>query len=74
MATNPYLQLSDQKQVGGWTSKDHITSTVVYDKAQDSYAGIFNNNIIKMWKEDGDNLDKSKKFKVEFGYLPSPSV
>ncbi|XP_068618452.1 nucleolar protein 11 [Battus philenor] len=56
-------RLSDQKQVGGWTSKDHITSPVIYDKEQDSYVGVFNNNSIKTWKEDSDNLDKIKKQK-----------
>lgn len=62
-----FIQLSDQKQIGGWTSKDHITSTVIYDKEQDNYVGVFNNNTVKIWKEDSDNLDKIKKFKV-IGY------
>ncbi|XP_075979167.1 nucleolar protein 11 [Anticarsia gemmatalis] len=62
-------QLSDQKQVGGWTSKDHITSTVIYDKEQESYVGVFNNNTIKTWKEDSDNLDKMKKYKFPLNIL-----
>ncbi|KAJ8715862.1 hypothetical protein PYW08_013147 [Mythimna loreyi] len=62
-------QLSDQKQVGGWTSKDHITSTVIYDKEQASYVGVFNKNTIKTWKEDSDNLDKIKKFKFPLNIL-----
>ncbi|XP_045450813.1 nucleolar protein 11 [Melitaea cinxia] len=56
-------RLSDQKQIGGWTSKEHVTSTVIFDKDQDSYVGVFNRNTIKMWKEDSDNLDKTKKYK-----------
>ncbi|KAJ0178047.1 hypothetical protein K1T71_005870 [Dendrolimus kikuchii] len=56
-------RLSDQKQIGGWTSKDHITSAVIYNKAQDEYVGIFNNNTLKIWKEDVTNLDKVKKNK-----------
>ncbi|KAF9791535.1 hypothetical protein SFRURICE_003231 [Spodoptera frugiperda] len=62
-------QLSDQKQIGGWTSKDHITSTVIYDKEQDNYVGVFNNNTVKIWKEDSDNLDKIKKFKFPLNIL-----
>ncbi|XP_047993297.1 uncharacterized protein LOC125231771 [Leguminivora glycinivorella] len=56
-------RLADQKQTGGWTSKDHITAPVIYDTENSSYVGVFNNNTIKMWKEDSDNLDKVKKYK-----------
>lgn len=62
-------QLSDQKQVGGWTSKDHITSTVIYDKQQECYAGVFNKNTIKTWKDDSVNLDKTKKYKFPISIL-----
>ncbi|CAH2039177.1 unnamed protein product, partial [Iphiclides podalirius] len=62
-------RFSDQKQVGGWTSKDHITSTVIYDKEQDSYVGVFNNNSIKIWKEHTDSLDKIKKQKFPINIL-----
>lgn len=60
-----FIKLSDQKQVGGWTSKDHITAAVIFDKDQDAYVGVFNKNTIKTWKEDSDNLDKIKKYKVK---------
>lgn len=50
--------------MGGWTSKDHITSAVIYDKEQESYVSVFNKNTIKTWKEDSVNLDKVKKYKV----------
>ncbi|XP_072947298.1 nucleolar protein 11 [Epargyreus clarus] len=56
-------RLSDQKQIGGWTSKDHITSEVIYDKERDAYIGVFNKNTIKTWQDDSDNLDKVKKYK-----------
>ncbi|XP_061714785.1 nucleolar protein 11 [Cydia pomonella] len=56
-------RLTDQKQTGGWTSKDHITAPVIYDTENSCYVGVFNNNTIKMWKEDSDNLDKVKKYK-----------
>ncbi|XP_004924174.2 nucleolar protein 11 [Bombyx mori] len=62
-------RLSDQKQVGGWTSKDHITSAVIYDDTNGNYIGVFNNNIIKTWQEDSANLDKSKKFKFSLNIL-----
>ncbi|XP_028175263.1 uncharacterized protein LOC114363665 [Ostrinia furnacalis] len=62
-------RLSDQKQVGGWTSKDHITAAVIYDKDQGAYVGVFNKNIIKIWKEDSDNLDKVKKYKFPLNIL-----
>ncbi|XP_063363626.1 nucleolar protein 11 [Cydia amplana] len=56
-------RLTDQKQTGGWTSKDHITAPVFYDTENSCYVGVFNNNTIKMWKDDSDNLDKVKKYK-----------
>ncbi|XP_050665742.1 nucleolar protein 11 [Leptidea sinapis] len=56
-------RLSDQKQIAGWTSKDHITSAIIYDKEKQCYAGIFNKNTIKMWTSEEDNLDKLKKYK-----------
>ncbi|XP_049874214.1 nucleolar protein 11 [Pectinophora gossypiella] len=62
-------RLSDQKQVGGWTSRDHITSAVIYDKEQESYVGIFNNNTIKTWKNSAENLDKIKKHKFSTNML-----
>ncbi|XP_073946723.1 nucleolar protein 11 [Choristoneura fumiferana] len=62
-------RLSDQKQTGGWTSKDHITAPVIYDKSNSCYVGVFNNNTIKMWKEDSDNLDKVKKYKFQIPIL-----
>ncbi|XP_026487255.2 nucleolar protein 11 [Vanessa tameamea] len=57
------FRLSDQKQISGWTSKDHLTSAVIFDKEQEAYVGVFNRNTIKTWKEDSDNLDKIKKYK-----------
>ncbi|KAI8425897.1 hypothetical protein MSG28_004904 [Choristoneura fumiferana] len=35
-------RLSDQKQTGGWTSKDHITAPVIYDKRSDSKMVVYN--------------------------------
>lgn len=63
-----FLQLSDQKQVSGWTSRDHITAPVIYDVTQDKYVGVFNNNTLKTWEEDSTNLDKLKKFKVLYSF------
>ncbi|CAK1544827.1 unnamed protein product [Leptosia nina] len=62
-------RLSDQKQIGGWTSKDHITSAVIYDTEQESYIGVFNKNTIKAWKDEGENLDKLKKYKFTANIL-----
>ncbi|CAH2237096.1 nucleolar protein 11 [Pararge aegeria] len=62
-------RLSDQKQIGGWTSKDHLTSAVIFDKEQDAYVGVFNRNTIKTWKDDSCSLDKSKKFKFSVNIM-----
>ncbi|CAG9088657.1 unnamed protein product [Plutella xylostella] len=62
-------RLSDQKQIGGWTSKDHITSAVIFDHELDSYVGVFNNNTIKTWANDTENLEKVKKYKFSVNIL-----
>ncbi|KOB70990.1 Nucleolar protein 11 [Operophtera brumata] len=62
-------RLSDQKQVSGWTSRDHITAPVIYDATQDKYVGVFNNNTLKSWDGDSTNLDKLKKFKFPINIL-----
>ncbi|XP_045767024.1 nucleolar protein 11 [Maniola jurtina] len=62
-------RLSDQKQIGGWTSKDHLTCAVIFDKHQGAYVGVFNKNTIKIWKDDSCKLDKSKKFKFSVNIM-----
>ncbi|XP_077292389.1 nucleolar protein 11 [Arctopsyche grandis] len=54
---------SDQKQVGGWASRDLITAPAVFDRSEKSYICVFNEYSIKIWKSTVENLDKVKKIK-----------
>lgn len=58
------LQLSDQKQVNSWSSRDKLSAPVVYDVVGQQYIGVFNNNQISTWEESCVQLNNLKKVKV----------
>lgn len=61
-----HLQLSDQKQVSSWSSRDKLSAPVVYDAANLQYIGVFNANQISTWKENCVELNNLKKDKVSY--------
>lgn len=64
LAFNELLfQLQDLKQVSSWSSKERLTTQVVYDEITKSYVAIFNTKTIRIWEEKETNLDMAKKFK-----------
>ncbi|XP_014236903.1 uncharacterized protein LOC106659094 [Trichogramma pretiosum] len=56
-------QLQDLKQVSSWSSKERLTSQVVFDESSKSYIAVFNSKNIKIWSEDEKDLDNVKKIK-----------
>ncbi|XP_066991508.2 nucleolar protein 11 [Anabrus simplex] len=60
-------RLQDQKQVGSWSSKDKLSSAVIYDPVGCQFAAVFNHNQLRLWKENDEQLDKVKKYKFEEG-------
>ncbi|OXU30589.1 hypothetical protein TSAR_010235 [Trichomalopsis sarcophagae] len=60
-------KLQDTKQVSSWSTKDRLTTQVIYDDTSNKYAAVFNGKNIRTWQEDETNLDNVKKFK-----FPSP--
>jgi hypothetical protein len=66
------VQLSDQKQVSSWSSKDKLSAPVVYDSLGKQYIGVFKGDQVAFWKEDSVTLNKLKKHKV--GYFVYISV
>ncbi|XP_014477320.1 PREDICTED: nucleolar protein 11 [Dinoponera quadriceps] len=56
-------KLMDLKQSRSWSSKDKLTSQVIYDKWDQRYAAIFNEKKIRMWSEDEEDLNNVKGHK-----------
>lgn len=57
-------KFQDQKQVSSWSTTDKLSSPVVYDPFLSMYLGVFNQDQLRMWKEE-DQLDKVKKYKFQ---------
>ncbi|KAJ4427931.1 hypothetical protein ANN_23941 [Periplaneta americana] len=57
--------LLNQKQISSWSSKEKLSSPVIYDELGNQYIAVFNRNQLRIWSESEDNLDKIKKFKFQ---------
>jgi hypothetical protein len=51
------------KQVSSWSSKERLTTQVIFDKISKNYVAVFNGKSIRMWQEHETNLDNVKKYK-----------
>ncbi|XP_069688023.1 nucleolar protein 11-like isoform X1 [Periplaneta americana] len=58
-------KLLNQKQISSWSSKEKLSSPVIYDELGNQYIAVFNRNQLRIWSESEDNLDKIKKFKFQ---------
>ncbi|CAG2053493.1 unnamed protein product [Timema podura] len=55
----------NQKQVGSWSTKDKLTSPVVYDRGRKQYVGVFIQSQLRLWARKEEHLDKIKKHKFK---------
>ncbi|XP_031845860.1 nucleolar protein 11 isoform X2 [Nomia melanderi] len=53
-------KLQDPKQLNSWTSKDRLTSQVIYDETTCRYAAIFNERKLRLWSENETDLNQIK--------------
>ncbi|XP_078033783.1 nucleolar protein 11-like [Augochlora pura] len=73
-------KLQDPKQLNSWTSKDRLTSQVIYDKTTSRYAAIFNEKKLRVWSENETDLNTIKGYKFQsplhtiLTFETSPSV
>lgn len=58
------MQLSDQKQLHSWRTKEKFTAPIVFDKEQGKYVAVFNQSYLRIWTGNEEFLDKLKKIKV----------
>ncbi|KAK0084267.1 hypothetical protein PV325_007341 [Microctonus aethiopoides] len=56
-------KLHDLKQVSSWSTKERLTTQVIYDKQTDRYVAVFNEKYIRVWAKNETDLDKVKKYK-----------
>nr|XP_033335757.1 nucleolar protein 11 [Megalopta genalis]XP_033335758.1 nucleolar protein 11 [Megalopta genalis] len=58
-------KLQDPKQLNSWTSKDRLTSQVIYDKTTSRYAAIFNEKKLRAWTVNETDLNTIKGYKFQ---------
>ncbi|XP_015595313.1 nucleolar protein 11 [Cephus cinctus] len=56
-------KLQDLKQVNSWTSKERLTTQVIYDQTESRYAAVFNENHVRVWSDEETDLEKVKRYK-----------
>ncbi|XP_071869856.1 nucleolar protein 11 [Bombus fervidus] len=58
-------KLQDLKQLSSWTSKDRLTTQVIYDETTCQYAAVFNEKKIRLWTAEETDLNSIKGFKFQ---------
>ncbi|XP_012271956.1 nucleolar protein 11 [Orussus abietinus] len=59
-------KLQDLKQVSSWSSKERLTTQVIYDRTTSRYVAVFNEIQIRVWSEEENDLDKVKRHKFKY--------
>lgn len=58
-------KVQDLKQLSSWTSKDRLTTQVIYDETTCQYAAVFNEKKIRLWTADETDLNSIKGYKFQ---------
>lgn len=59
------MQLQDLKQISSWSSKERLTTQVIYDRSKERYAAAFNERKIRVWSEEEADLNNVKGYKFQ---------
>ncbi|KAL0118116.1 hypothetical protein PUN28_009055 [Cardiocondyla obscurior] len=59
-------KLQDLKQISSWSSKERLTTQVIYDRSKQCYAAVFNERKIRVWSEEEADLNVAKGYKFFF--------
>lgn len=59
------FQLQDLKQISSWSSKERLTTQVIYDRSKQRYAAAFNERKIRVWSENETDLSNVKGYKFQ---------
>lgn len=57
------FQLQDLKQISSWSSKERLTTQVIYDKSKQRYVAAFNERKIRVWSEEETDLNNVRGYK-----------
>lgn len=57
--------MQDLKQIGNWSSKERLTTQVIYDRFKQCYVAAFNERKIRVWSEEEANLNNVKGYKFQ---------
>ncbi|XP_011639303.1 uncharacterized protein LOC105428612 [Pogonomyrmex barbatus] len=66
--------LQDLKQISSWSSKERLTTQVIYDRSKQCYIAAFNERKIRLWSEEEANLNNVKGYKFQsslYAILPN---
>ncbi|KAM0724487.1 Nucleolar protein 11 [Formica fusca] len=71
-------KLQDLKQISSWSSKERLTTQVIYDKSKQRYVAAFNERKVRVWSEEEADLNNVKGYKfqsplhaiLQYGDLP----
>ncbi|KYM86135.1 Nucleolar protein 11 [Atta colombica] len=56
-------KLQDLKQISSWSSKERLTTQVIYDRFKQRYVAAFNERKIRIWSEEEADLNNVKGHK-----------
>ncbi|KYM96825.1 PREDICTED: nucleolar protein 11 [Cyphomyrmex costatus] len=59
-------KLQDLKQISSWSSKERLTTQVIYDRFKQRYVAVFNERKIRVWSEEEADLNNVKGHKFSF--------
>ncbi|XP_072760742.1 nucleolar protein 11 [Anoplolepis gracilipes] len=58
-------KLQDLKQISSWSSKEKLTTQVIYDRSKERYVAAFNERKIRVWSEEETDLNNVKGYKFQ---------
>lgn len=58
-------KLQDLKQISSWSSKERLTTQVIYDRCKQRYVAVFNERKVRVWSEDETDLNSVKGHKFQ---------
>ncbi|KAL6442044.1 hypothetical protein ACFW04_002405 [Cataglyphis niger] len=58
-------KLQDLKQISSWSSKERLTTQVIYDRSKERYVAAFNERKVRVWSEEEADLNNVKGYKVQ---------
>lgn len=57
--------MQDLKQISSWSSKERLTTQVIYDRSKQRYVAAFNEKKVRAWSEEEADLSNVKGYKFQ---------